>query len=156
MTVTKRVLSNYNNILQAKVYFFLKKSMWMYLAAMLLLGYAVPLTSFGTILSALFYFFIFILVILVPLYHFSSKALAAKNLFDADIEFGEQQIIIRHRNKDLTETKDWSWVRQMDINRNAVLLVVNISYRFLIQLNKDRLTESEWQFFQGIKSKKFR
>ncbi len=143
-------------MLRAKLYFFFKKSVWMYLLGMLLLGYALPFDTFGVIPSTLIYFLLFTIIILVPVYHFSAKALANSNAMDADVEFSDQSIVIRHRNKDLVETKDWSWIKQIDLTGKAVLLVVNQSRRFLITIDRGSLTDSEWQFFNKIKAEKFR
>lgn len=122
----------------------------MYLISIFLLGYVVPIASYGIFLSSLIYFFC-LLIILIPLYHFSAKAIANKNSLDADIEFNEQNIIIRHRNKALVETKEWTWVKKLDITDKGVFLVVDNPYRFLISLSKNNLSESELQFFEKKK-----
>jgi len=150
MAVIKRIQSNYNSILRAKIHFFLKKSLWMYLISMFLIGYAIPIASLGIFLSSLIYFFCLI-IILIPIYHFSAKAIANKNSFDADIEFNEQHIIIRHRNKAVVETKEWDWVKKLDITDRDVFLVVYNPNRFLISLSKNSLSESELQFFEKKK-----
>jgi len=147
MIVTKRIQSNFNSILRAKIYFFLKKSLWMYLTAAFLLGYAAPVSSFGIFFSSLIYF-AFLFIILVPLYYFSTKRIAKKNDFDADIEFNDQNIIIRHRNREMVETKEWVWVKKLDINSQGVFLVVDNPHRFLISFSKNELSENELQFFE--------
>jgi hypothetical protein len=151
MTVIKRVQSTYNSILRAKAYFFFRKSIWLYLLGMLLLGYALPLAGYGALFSGLLYFVVFIAVVVVPVYHFSSKALAEKIGFDADMEFSEQHIVVKHRNKDQVETKEWTWVKRIDITGNAVFLVVAEPTRFVITLDRQHLTESELHFFQQVK-----
>lgn len=147
MAVIKRIQSNYHSILRAKIYFFLKKSLWMYLISTLLLAYVIPIDSLGIFLSALIYF-TFLIVILIPLYHFSAKVIAKKNNLDADIEFNEENITIRHRNKLMVETKEWAWVKKLEITDRGVFLVVDNPHRFLISLSKNNLTESELQFFK--------
>lgn len=147
MVITKRIQTTYKTILRAKMYFFFRKSIWMYLLAMLMLGYAFPLENIGIILSGLIYFFIFALVILVPVYHFSTQMMVKKAHLDANIEFNEQGIIIRHTDSNTIETKSWDWIKRIDITRKDILLIVDHPTRFLIALEKNKLTAPEIQFF---------
>lgn len=119
----------------------------MYLIGTFLLGYAIPISSFGIFFSSLIYF-AFLIIILVPLYYFSTKRIAEKNDFDADIEFNDENIIIRHRNREMVETKEWAWVKKLDINNLGVFLVVDNPYRFLISFSKNELSENELEFFE--------
>lgn len=152
--VTKRITINYNSVLKAKLYFFFKRSLWRYLFAILIIAYIFPLNPPGFLLSGLIYFSLFAVVILVPLYHFSSVTLAKKIDFDAEVTFSEANIVVVHKNKQSTETKDWTWIRNIDITANNVWLVTNESPRFLISLSKNKLSESEWLFFEEMKRKK--
>ena len=152
MVVIKRIQSNYSLILRAKIFFFFKKSIWRYLLGMLLLAWVYPLNQLGVIISALVYFLVFIVAILIPVYHFSSKMMAKRSSFDADVEFNEQNIIIKHRNKDLSEVKEWkAWVKQIDIRSSAVFIVLNQPYRFVIIFQKDKLSADELQFFSKVR-----
>jgi len=146
MIITKRIQSGYKSILRAKIYFFLRKSLWMYLGAMFLLAYGFPLASFGVLSSGLIYFFIFLAVVLVPIYHFSSKAIAAKDKLHADIEFNDKNIILKHKNKTHVELMGWDWVKELHITRNAVFFIVNYPHRFLISFGRKELSENEVQF----------
>jgi hypothetical protein len=121
---------------------------------MLLLAYASPLPSMGVVPSALIYFLVFVIVVLVPLYHFSSKAQARKSNFDADITFSEENILIRHRNKDLAETKEWSWIKKIDITQAAIVFVTEQDRRFLISFSKNNLSQDEQLFFSKMKAEK--
>lgn len=152
MVIIKRIQTTYNTVLRAKMYFFFRKSLWMYLLGMLMLGYAFPLENVGAVPSALIYFFIFALVILVPVYHFSAKAMARKAHLDANIEFNEQAIIIRHTDSNSIETKSWDWVKRIDETRKDILLIVDHPTRFLIALEKSKLTAPEIQFFLSKKN----
>ncbi|MDN5284464.1 MAG: hypothetical protein JWR38_738 [Mucilaginibacter sp.] len=156
MVVAKRIQSSYNQILRAKIYFFFKRSIWRYLLGMFILGFVCPLNPPGAIISALIYFLIFIVVILIPVYHFSSKIMEKRIAFDADVEFNKQNIIIKHRNKDLEEVKEWTWIKQIDITGKAVFLIVNQPNQFAIILNNNNLSENELQFFSKIKSERLR
>ncbi|NLR57650.1 hypothetical protein HGH93_06045 [Chitinophaga polysaccharea] len=147
MVITKRIQTTYNTVLRAKMYFFFRKSIWMYLLGMLMLGYALPLENAGMLLSALIYFIIFALVILVPVYHFSTQMMVRKAHLDANIEFNEQGIIIRHIDSNTIETKSWDWIKRIDISRKDILLIVDHPTRFLIALEKSKLTAPEIQFF---------
>lgn len=150
MTFIKRIQCTYSTILRAKIYFFLKKSLWMYLIGVIMIAYVIPIASIGIFLSALIYFTL-LLVMLIPLYHFSTKMIAARNNLDADIEFNEQSIIIRHRNKTASEVKEWTWVKKLDITNHGVFLVTDTPYRFIISFNQNELSEEELQFFQKKK-----
>ena len=119
---------------------------------MFFIGYVVPITPFGFFFSSLIYFFTFLMVILIPVYHFSAKTIANKNNLDADIEFNEQHIIIRHRNKFTVEIKEWTWVKKLDITNEGVFLVVYNPYRFLISFDKNDLSESELHFFEQFQT----
>lgn len=146
MVITKRIQSSYKSILRAKIYFFLRKSLWIYLGAMFLLAYGIPFASFGVLLSGLIYFIVFLIIVLVPVYHFSSKAIADKDKLDADIEFNEKNIIIKHKNKPQVEVMEWNWVKELHITKNAVFFIVNYPHRFLISFGRKELSENEVQF----------
>lgn len=154
MVVRKRIQSGYNQILRAKIYFFFKRSIWRYLLGMIILGFVCPLNPPGAIVSALIYFLIFMVIILIPVYHFGSKVMAKRSAFDADVEFNEQNITVKHRNKDLEEVKEWTWIRQIDITGKAVFLVVNQANQFVISLPNNSLSEEEIQFFRKIRSER--
>ncbi|MEH6307198.1 hypothetical protein RYH73_16240 [Olivibacter sp. CPCC 100613] len=145
--VIKTLRANYKSILRAKLYFFFRKSLWMYLLGMLLLAYVIPIDNYGVILSTVIYFFLFILVVLVPLYYFSTKRLAKNRDLDMVIEFDEQEITIRHEKTQRVETKGWDWVRRIELTPRELLLVVHFRGRYLIAFPKDKLNESEMQFF---------
>ncbi|WP_335314493.1 hypothetical protein [Olivibacter sp. CPCC 100613] len=119
----------------------------MYLLGMLLLAYVIPIDNYGVILSTVIYFFLFILVVLVPLYYFSTKRLAKNRDLDMVIEFDEQEITIRHEKTQRVETKGWDWVRRIELTPRELLLVVHFRGRYLIAFPKDKLNESEMQFF---------
>lgn len=152
--VTKRITINYNSVLKAKIYFFFRRSLWRYLFAILVIAYIFPLNPPGFLLSGLIYFFGFAIVVLAPLYHFSSVMMAKKIDFDADVTFSEAHITVVHRNKQATEIKEWTWISNIDITSNNVWLVTKEAPRFLISLNKNKLSESELLFFEEIKRKK--
>ncbi|WP_142688325.1 hypothetical protein [Chitinophaga polysaccharea] len=152
--VTKRITIDYNSVLKAKIYFFFKRSIWRYLFAILPIAYIFPLNPPGFLLSGLIYFFIFTIVILVPLYHFSSVRMAKKIDFDAEVTFTDAHIVVVHKNRQSTEIKEWTWIRNIDITSNNIWLVTNEVPRFLISLSKNNLSENERLFFEEIKRKK--
>ena len=143
----QRLVSNFDNILRAKIYFFLKKSIWKYLISSILLGFLKPIGGLNSIVSAIIYF-IGINVILWPLQYLSAKALAKTINFDADVEFGESKILINHNNKELTETKDWSWIKKIDINTDRVWLTINQKRPFGISIPISKLSESDISLFR--------
>ncbi|WP_433630408.1 hypothetical protein [Chryseobacterium cucumeris] len=73
--------------------------------------------------------------------------MAHKINLDADIEFGEEIITIKHKNKQLTEVKDWNWINEILISKKMVFIVVYYPNRFLISIDKNKLSESELHFF---------
>ena len=156
MVVAKSIQTNYRNVMRSKFYFFRGKSIWLYLMGMLLLGYGLPLPQLNTLVSGIIYFFAFIIVILLPVYHFSARNIVKTDPFDAEVLFNEQNIAIRHKNKELDEVKDWSWIKRMDMTSGTVMLEPNQPERFLIILDREKLTENEWLFFKKIRERKFR
>ncbi|MGE9310566.1 hypothetical protein ACLOAU_24700 [Niabella sp. CJ426] len=63
--------------------------------------------------------------------------------------FSEQNIVVRNRNKDLDEVKDWSWIKRMNMTRGTVMLDPNQPEI----LDREKLTENEWLFFKNIQEK---
>ncbi len=146
--VTRRLVSNFDNVLRAKAYFFVKKSVWRYLIAAVILGYVQPIRAMDIIPSAVLYF-LGILLIVLPLLYFSAKKQGKSINFDAEVTFDNDQITIQHLNKDLTETKDWSWVKEIECRKNRIWLIVNQKAPFGITLTKDRLSAEEIAFFEA-------
>lgn len=77
----------------------------------------------------------------------SALAQAKTMNFDADVDFSEDKITLRHRNKDLYEEKDWTWVQQMDIKDDRVFLIPNEKRRMVYQLTQ--LSSEELDFFKA-------
>jgi len=144
--IKQRLVSNFDNILRAKIYFFLKKSIWKYLILGILLGFLKPIGGLNSIVSGIIYF-VGINVILWPLQYLSAKAFAKTINFDADVEFGESKILINHNNKELSETKDWSWIKKIDINTERVWLTINQKRPFGISIPISKLSESDIDLF---------
>lgn len=71
--------------------------------------------------------------------------------FDAEVTYSEEKITIRHRNKDLVETKDWNWIKKISATKDRFVLVVNQRQQFVISLAKDELTQDEIAFFERKK-----
>lgn len=147
MAVTKTLRTTYKSILQAKLYFFFRKSIWMYLLGMFLLAYVFPMDSYGLVISAVIYFILFIVVILAPVYHFSAKRIVKNRESDMVIEFSEQVITIKYEKTGQVETRGWDWIKEIKITPNELLLIVYLHGRYLIAFPKDKLSETELQFF---------
>lgn len=149
--VKKRLVSSFDNILRGKIYYFMKKSIWRYLLASLILGYLTPINEINSIGSALIYF-TGINIILWPLQYLSAKA--QEKTFDALVEFDEREIKINHNNQDLIEIKDWSWIKKIEMNQDRIWLTINQSKPFGVSIPKSKLTTSEIDFFNLMKKKK--
>lgn len=80
--------------------------------------------------------------------------MAKKIDFDAEVTFTDAHIIVVHQNRQSTEIKEWTWIRNIDITSNNIWLVTNEVPRFLISLSKNNLSENERLFFEEIKRKK--
>ncbi|TPN82876.1 hypothetical protein [Aquimarina algicola] len=122
--VTKRMVINLKTILKAKLYFFLRRSIWRYMLGAFIFAYVSPIESLGIARSFALYFFGLIAFVLLLLL-ISAKIQAKKIRYDADVIFYEDHITITHRNKDLVETKDWSWIKKIDDQKDALHLIVN-------------------------------
>jgi hypothetical protein len=137
-------------MMRGKIYFFFKKSIWRYLIGTLIIGFLAPLGSFNGTTSFVIYF-AGLMMIVFPLMIISAKVMANKMKLDADIEFGEEKIIINHRNKELVETKDWNWIKEIDSKKNRFYFVLNERTPFGISIPKFDLTSEEIEFFERKK-----
>ncbi|WP_282148552.1 hypothetical protein [Algibacter lectus] len=148
--IKQRLVSNFENILRAKVHFFMKKSIWKYLILSLILGFLKPINGLSSIVTALI-FFAGINLILWPLQYISAKNFAKKINFDATVEFNETEIKINHNNKDLTELKDWNWIKNIELNKESIWLTLNQARPFAIAIPKSKLNASEIELFERMK-----
>ncbi|WP_299780017.1 hypothetical protein [uncultured Formosa sp.] len=145
--VTQRLVSNFNTILRAKIYLFLKKSIWKYLILTAIMGYLIPINNTHPFVSALLYF-LGVMLILWPLQYFSAKTLGKTINFDALVEFNQDKIIINHTNKDEIETKNWNWIKRIELKKDKIWLTLNLSRPFVISIPKSKLQQSEIDFFK--------
>jgi len=81
--------------------------------------------------------------------YLSSKYMASKNLFDADVEFSNDKIQISHRNKDLVEEKDWLWIKAIKSTDDYFVLELNQKPSFIIHFSKSKLSEAQIDFFEN-------
>jgi len=151
--VKLRLVSNFDNILRSKIYFFLKKSIWKYLVATLVLGFLKPINELNPILSGLIYF-AGINLILWPLQYISTKTYAKTINFDAMVEFSETEIKINHTSQDLIEIKDWNWIKKIELNKKRVWLTLNQAKPFVVSIPRSKLNNSSIQLFERMKKHK--
>lgn len=145
-----RLETNFYSILIGKVYFFLRKSLLRYIILTLILGFLRPLNEFGSITSGLMYF-LGLNIILWPLLFISAKLQAKTNNFDANVEFSEECIKVSHNNKDLIETKDWDWIKRIEISKNRVWLTLNQIIPFVISLPRSKLSQLDIELLDRMK-----
>ncbi|MDN3667518.1 hypothetical protein ACFFU1_10025 [Algibacter miyuki] len=151
--IKQRLVSNFENIFRAKVHFFMKKSIWKYLILTLILGYLKPINGLNPLITAVIYF-AGINAILWPLQYVSAKSFAKKINFDALVEFSETEIKINHGNKDLVELKDWSWIKNIELNKKHIWLTLNQTPPFGISIPKSNLNASEIALFENMRNRK--
>jgi len=147
-TVTIHLQSTFEAMLTGKFYFFIKKSLWRYLACSVLLAVVQP-HWFGSTLSTFIYLFGGLVCISIVAMYLSSKYAASKNLFDADVEFTDDRITIKHRNKDLVEEKDWLWIKALKSTDDYFVLELNQSPSFIIHFSKSKLSQAQIDFFEN-------
>ena len=114
------------------------------------LGFLLPLGEFSSIITAVVYF-AGIMAVLWPLQYLSAKAFAKQLDFDAMVAFDEDTITINHNNKDLVETKDWTWVKDIELGKDTIWLTINQPRPFAISIPRSELTEADYVFFEGKK-----
>jgi len=136
--------------MSGKWYYFFRKSIWYYLLATLIFGVVLPLDAYNGITSFLIYFF-GLLLIVIPLMIMAAKIQGAKMEFDADITFSEETITIKHHNKELVETKDWNWIKNIIDKKHSFYFVINTQKRFGIAIAKGELKPEEIEFFKKKK-----
>lgn len=150
MRITKRLKSDYSAILKAKIYMLLTRSIWIYLICMFVIASVLPLPSVSILFSGMIYFLSLLILVILPTYHFSAVRLASTLKFDADAVFSEVDIVLRHRNKDLVETKDWTWISKIAFTPAAVVLETRQYPGFMIFLRRNGLTGEEMAFLNQM------
>lgn len=150
MQIIKRIKSDYRSILKAKIYRLFTRSLWIYLICMFVIASVLPLPGVNNLVSGLIYFISFLILVIIPGYHFSTVRLVKTLQFDADVEFSETGIVVRHRNKDVVETKGWKWISRIIITGGAVVLETRQYPGFMIFLSKERLEGEELGFFRRM------
>ncbi len=145
--MTKRLVSDYDNILRSKMYFFLKKSIWKYLLCSIVLGFLAQIGTMSSVLSSVIYFG-GIMLILLPLQIWSAKRMSKQLKFDANVSFKENEIIIEHNNKTVVEAKDWTWIKTIESKKDRYWLVVNQKTPFGISIPKSDMNSSEIELFE--------
>ena len=148
--VQQRLVSNYNNILRAKLYFFLKKSIWKYLILCLIMGFSLPIKELSPIVSGMVYFIV-VMFLLWPLQYLSAKRFSKLIDFDALVEFNAHEIKIHHKNKDKVEIQDWNWVNTIELKKDRIWLTLNEVRPFAISIPNSKLSQSEIEFFKSKK-----
>ena len=113
-----------------------------------------PIRDFNSLLCVILYF-AGIMIVVCPLIYLSAKTQAKATNFDAIVEFNENEIKINHNNKDEIETKDWSWIKKIDIKAERVWLTINELRPFAISLPKSKLSDVEINFFEQIVKMKY-
>ena len=96
-------------------------------------------------------FFFGLMMIVLPLMVINAKINGDKIAFDADIEFNEDNIIITHRNKDLVESKDWSWIKKIEARKDRIYFVLNEKVPFGLNIPKSALTVDQISFIEHKK-----
>ena len=145
-----RLVMNFNNIINGKVYFFLRKSLIRYIILTIILGLLNPINEYGGVKSG-FIYFVGLNIMLWPLLYFSAKIQAKANNFDVNVEFSEENIKVSHNNQDLVETKDWDWFKRIEITKDRVWFTVNQIRPFILSLPKSKLSQSEIELFERMK-----
>ena len=148
--VRQELVTTFNTIINGKVYFFLRKSLLRYIVLTLILGFLRPINGISPILTAIIYF-IGVNLILWPLQYISARIMAKKMNFHAVVDFSEHVIQVEHLNKDLIETKDWSWIKKIDISKERIWLTINQLRPLIISIPTSKLTASQVEFFETKK-----
>ena len=146
--ITKRITSQFDFILIAKIRNFTRRSLWKYLVASIFIAIAYP-DLFGSPFKTLFFIFAIVCVLSLSVIYLSSRIQAKENLFDADVTFTVSEIIIEHKNKALTEKKDWNWIIHSVESKSAFILLIQTRPRFEIYLLKEKLNTEEMNQFRA-------
>ncbi|QDO94574.1 hypothetical protein FNB79_11560 [Formosa sediminum] len=150
-----RLVLDFNTIIRAKIYFFLKKSVWRYIILTGIMGIILPMYGTHPVVSAAIYFLI-VMLILWPLQFYSAKTMQKQFHFDALVTFTQEEIIIKYTNKDLVETKNWNWVKQIDLKKDSIWLILNEARPFAINIPKAKLQQSEIDFFIAKETSRYK
>jgi hypothetical protein len=147
--ITKRLSSNQQSILLAKVQNFIKRSVFKYFIASILLAIGLPSLFGGFVWTLLGTFATACLLSFLAMY-LSSKSQSNKNIFDANVTFGESEITIEHLNKSLSEKRNWDWIINSEENKYGFFLTIQKQPRVYLILAKIKLTENEENEFRSL------
>lgn len=147
--VERRIISSFEYILAAKLRSYFRKSIWKYLLASVLFSFATLGKLGGLIQGTLIIWSILIILTLLIIY-FDSSRKAKDQLFDANVKFSEDEIIIDHLigNKE-REIRDWSWIKSIEITNSLIILKLDVNTDYSLFLDRRKLNENEVQFFQS-------
>jgi hypothetical protein len=147
--ITKRLSSNQQSILLAKVQNFIKRSLFKYLIASVLLAMGAPSLLGGFVWTLLGTFVACCLLSFLAMY-LSSKSQSAKNNFDANVTFEESEITIEHLNGSLLEKRKWDWIINYEENKYGFFLTIQKQPRVYLILAKTKLTKNEENAFRSL------
>lgn len=140
--INKRIKSRKDYILIAKIRNFLKRSIFNYLIASLLIAVAKP-SLFGNFTYTACFIFTVLCLLSLILIVISSSIQAKRMQFDADITFTTSEIIITHKNKDLIEKKNWDWILNAEENKHSFYLLIQKNPRLELILHKRNFNREE-------------
>ena len=151
-SITKRLSSNEQALLLAKVQNFIKRSAVKYFIASVLISISFP-SLFGGFVWTLLGIFTGCCLVSFLVMYLSSKTQSAKSIFDANVTFGESEIVIEHLNKQLSEGRKWDWIISSEENKYGFFLTIQKQPRVYLILVKTKLTKSEESTFRSLLEK---
>ena len=147
--LTKRITSNQESMLLAKLRNYFRRSVLKYLLASGLLAIGIP-SIFGGFLMTFIVVFLCLCILSMIVMFTSSKVQARNSKFDANVTFEEGGITIQHLNKDLHEEKQWSWIVNAQENQVGFFLLIQKHPRLELNLLKDKLSDNETITFRSL------
>jgi hypothetical protein len=145
--ITKSFKYTVNTILHAKFRNFLKRSLWKYMIASLLLALGSSSLNEARDLSTLNQFLIIfscLIALSVVLMVISSYILyMKKKKDDMEITFKEGEVKVFWYSNGVKEIKSWNWIKSVEESNGLYYLDLDVMPRNVIMLAKQRLTSEE-------------
>lgn len=151
--ITKTFSHTPSYIMLSKARNFLKRSLWRYIFAALLVTVGIQLSSQeGLFTRTTLYYFLgimFTLLLLSILLMFVSSFILARKMKSKNmtVSFSQNEIAIKHENTGVEEIKGWNWILSSEETTRFYFLAIDRAPRYELVLPKSKLTDEEKELF---------
>jgi hypothetical protein len=151
--ITRTFSHTPSSIMLGKARHFLKRSLWRYIFAALLVTAGIQLSQQRDLFTGttLYYFLgvTFTLLLLSLLVMFVSTLILAQTMKSKNmaVSFSQDEITIRYENTGVEETKNWNWILSSEETKRFYFFDVSLAPRYGLVLSKSKFTDEEKELF---------